>query len=133
MSLVNPHDVASYPRFYPQWKNRPIRTEKLPANWPDDLTKKPGAQLERRELYAKLGGPIDPGDEDGWRRCLDFFMHCTEDLDANVGRVQGALARSGAEQNTIVVFTSDHGEMASGSTPTTSAPARTWWNPSFTT
>jgi arylsulfatase A-like enzyme len=112
LSLVNPHDVASFPRFYPQRKLRPILTEEPPANWQDDLTGKPGAQLEYRELYTKLGGRIDPNDAEAWRRCLDYFMFCIEDMDANLGRVLTALEKSGARDKTIVIFTSDHGEMA---------------------
>lgn len=112
LSLVNPHDVASFPRFYPQRKLRPIITEELPKNWNDDLSEKPGAQKEYRELYAKLGGKIAPDDVDTWRRLLDYYVFCMEDVDANLGRVLLALEQSGESDNTIVVFTSDHGEMA---------------------
>jgi len=112
LSLVNPHDVASFPRFYPQRKLRPILTEKPPLNWQDDLSGKPGCQLEDRELYNKLGGRIDPNDVDAWRRYIDYFIFCIEDMDTNVERIMHALEESGARNNTIVVFTSDHGEMA---------------------
>ena len=104
LSLVNPHDVASFPRFYPQRKLRKIRTEKLPDNWQDDLSGKPAAQAEYRELYTKLGGRIETDDVDGWRRYLDYFMFCTEDMDGNVGKVMDALNKSGVRDNTIVVF-----------------------------
>lgn len=111
LSLVNPHDVASFPRFYPQRRLREIKTESPPPNWKDDLAGKPGAQLEYRDLYNKLSGRIDPGDGDMWRRYLDYLIFCTGDADANAGRLLDALHRSGARDNTIVVFTSDHGEM----------------------
>jgi len=112
LSLVNPHDVAAFPRFYPQRKLRRIKTKEPPPNWQDDLSGKPGAQLEYRELYNKLVGKIDPKDADMWRRYIDYFIFCIEDMDANVGKVLEALDKTGMRDNTIILFTSDHGEMA---------------------
>jgi len=110
-SLINPHDICAYPRFYPQTKLHHIRTEKPPDNWTDDLSTKPRAQLEHQKRYIKVGGPIDVTNPDAWRRYLDYYVHCQEMVDRNVGMVLDALQRSGRSANTIVVFTADHGEM----------------------
>jgi len=110
-SLVNPHDICSYPRYYPQRKLRPIKTEEPPPNWTDDLSGKPGCQREYQEVYDEIGGKMDLGSGEAWRRYLDYYIHCTEDMDGNVGKVMDALYESGQLGNTIVVFTSDHGDM----------------------
>lgn len=111
-SLVNPHDICAYPRYYPQRKLRSIRTERAADNWTDDLTGKPACQREYQKIYNNVGGPMDYESEDAWRRYLDYYMFCIEDVDANVGRVLDALEKSGQRENTIVAFTADHGEMA---------------------
>jgi arylsulfatase A-like enzyme len=110
-SLVNPHDICAYPRYYPHEKLKPIRTPAPPDNWTDDLSGKPRVQLEYQQYYRKVGGPIDVTNPDAWRRYLDYYAHCIKDVDENVGRVLAALDQSGQRQNTIIVFTSDHGEM----------------------
>lgn len=110
-SLVNPHDICAYPRYYPQRKFRSIRTEAPPPNYDDDLSGKPGCQRDFQRLYHEVAGYLDPGDEEGWRRYLDYYIHCVEDMDGNLGRLLDALERSGQKDNTIIVFTSDHGDM----------------------
>jgi arylsulfatase len=111
-SFVNPHDICGYPRFYPQTKMRKIKTEAPPDNWTDDLTGKPGCQREHQKVYQGVGGGMDLEDPDAWRRYLDYYVHCLEDVDANINKVLDALDKSGQRDNTIVVLTSDHGEMA---------------------
>ena len=110
-SLVNPHDICSFPRYYPQWKLKSIKTESTPPNWNDDLENKPGCQREYSNLYNKLAGNMPDSDPDIWRRYLDYYVHCCEDVDDNIGRVLDALEKSGRRDRTIVVFTSDHGDM----------------------
>ncbi len=111
-SLVNPHDICAFPRYYPQRKLREIKTDAPPPNWTDDLSGKPGCQREYQKIYNSVGGPMDYSSGDAWRRYLDYYMFCVEDADANIGRVLDALDKSGQRDNTVVVFTADHGEMA---------------------
>lgn len=111
-SLVNPHDICEYPLYYPQRKLRRIRTESPPPNWTDDLSGKPAAQREFQKNYEAFAGKMDLADPDAWRRYLDYYIHCIEDMDGNLGKILDALEKSGQADNTIVIFTSDHGEMA---------------------
>ncbi|WP_375585820.1 sulfatase [Cyclobacterium xiamenense] len=57
------------------------------------------------------------------------YAAMVESLDENIGRLMHALAKEGLDQNTLVVFTSDNGGMASsnlaGQIPTSNAPLRT--------
>jgi choline-sulfatase len=49
--------------------------------------------------------------EKRWRRYRWAYGNLTERVDGHIGRVLQALRRSGQAENTIVVFTSDHGDM----------------------
>lgn len=48
--------------------------------------------------------------EKDWRMHRWAYMRLTERVDAQIGIVMDALKRSGLADNTIVIFTSDHGE-----------------------
>lgn len=49
--------------------------------------------------------------ESGWRRLMANYYGLVEMVDHAVGNILQALEESGQADNTIVVFTSDHGEM----------------------
>lgn len=49
--------------------------------------------------------------EDDWRLHSWIYHRLTEDVDRQIGIVLNALRESGLDKSTIVVFTSDHGEM----------------------
>jgi len=111
-SLVNPHDVGAWPRYYPASRLKRIRSKSTPPNWDDDLEGKPACHREFQRSMERIAGRIDLDDPDQWRRYLDHYIRCVEDVDENIGDVLDALEKSGQKDNTIVVFTSDHGEMA---------------------
>ena len=48
---------------------------------------------------------------DDWELYNWMYHRLTESVDAQIGRVLTAMDKAGAWENTIVVFTSDHGEM----------------------
>jgi len=111
-SLINPHDICAYPRYYPLEKLERIKTKSAPPNYPDDLSTKPACQREYREKWQKIAGAFDPNNADAWRRYLDYYIECQEMVDRQAGKVLDALEKSGQKENTLVVFTSDHGEQA---------------------
>ncbi|BCO35766.1 hypothetical protein MHEC_21990 [Mycobacterium heckeshornense] len=48
-----------------------------------------------------------------WARCLDMYLWLQQQVDAQIGRVIDKLAaHPEIDRNTVVVFTSDHGEYA---------------------
>ena len=47
--------------------------------------------------------------DEGWRRWMQAYLACVSFADAQVGRILDALEKSKYADNTIVVFTSDHG------------------------
>jgi arylsulfatase A-like enzyme len=55
-------------------------------------------------------GPVP--DDEAWRRGMGFYLNCTRDVDRSIDVVLDALEASGQADRTVVIFTSDHGEMA---------------------
>ena len=49
--------------------------------------------------------------EESMRRAIAYTHAMTQMIDDQVGRILGALQRSGRQDDTVVVFTSDHGEL----------------------
>src|SRR3954470_10402585 len=86
--------------------------EELPANFGDDLLDKPAAQRQWRwDQQHGLWGYIDPSDTKAWLRNLDYYVKLQQMADESLGTVLGALEQSGAYDDTVIIFTSDHGDM----------------------
>lgn len=69
-------------------------------------------RLERLEMNPKL--PMDishPNDSRAWRQARATYYGLISELDQHVGRLVAALKELGAYDSTLIVFTSDHGEM----------------------
>jgi arylsulfatase A-like enzyme len=86
--------------------------EELPANFSDDLHAKPEAHRQWRwDQQHGLWGYIDPSDKKAWLRHLDYYVELHRLADRSLGTVLGALEESGSWDDTVVIFTSDHGDM----------------------
>ena len=86
--------------------------DKLPANFRDDLRTKPEAQRQwDHDQQNSLWGTIDPNDERAWLRHLDYYVALHRKADESLGVVLAALEETGHWDDTIIVFTSDHGDM----------------------
>lgn len=69
-------------------------------------------RLDRLEMNPRL--PMDgppPDDNPAWRQARASYYGLISELDHHVGRMLDALAASGQADRTLIVFTSDHGEM----------------------
>jgi len=63
-----------------------------------------------RERYEDFEIPGDLTDTAGdWRREMPDYLACCKSLDDNVGRIADALKEAGLYENTVIVYTSDHG------------------------
>jgi arylsulfatase len=58
-----------------------------------------------------LWGYIDPSDKRAWLRHLDYYVELHRLADESLGTVLSALEASDAYDDTVVIFTSDHGDM----------------------
>jgi len=131
VNFVNPHDIMFYDATGTMHQERldPVRVAPmmpapwalpyqdtlgfdLPASFNDDLNLKPSAHREDQRLANLMYGRLPENDEAAWHSHRNYYFNCIRDVDRHIGTVLDALARSGDADNTIIVFTSDHGEMA---------------------
>lgn len=105
-SLLNPHDICEYPGCAALRHLLPDDPAKLPPIRPNmrDTGKLPSA-LQR--FVTQKGNWT----EQQWREYLWVYYRLVEIADGEAGRVLAALDQAGLTANTVVVFTSDHGEM----------------------
>ena len=110
VSFINPHDICllageDSPLLDEVWKRyQPApggEVPPLPANFAEPAGA-PEGLLKRARQHQ--------WDENHWRRYRYAYYRMMEDVDRQVGEVLAALRKSGQEENTLVVFTSDHGE-----------------------
>lgn len=106
-SIINPHDIC-HPYLKP---DRSVRADVvLPSTLHDDLADKP-ADLRRRRNRRDVRNDYAVYTDDDWRRFLSFYYDLIESTDRLLGRLLDTLADTGAADDTIVIYTSDHGEM----------------------
>ena len=107
-SPINPHDICfpGLSRRYPGEKNYPVT---LPPNYesPPARAIQTLAGLQNSVVVKSV---LPEGS--AWLDFLRFYCYLLEDVDRNLGLVLDALEESGQWENTVKVFTSDHGEMA---------------------
>ncbi|MBX8689231.1 sulfatase-like hydrolase/transferase [Mycobacterium sp. 20091114027_K0903767] len=120
VSLVNPHDICWWPKN-PLPEDVPRRFSAKPVNFEtaEDLRRrgKPQLQIDYMNFMSPLmTGAMDytgPEAAAQWARCLDMYLWLHQQVDTQIGRVLDTLAaRPDIDDNTVVVFTSDHGEYA---------------------
>ncbi|BDY32839.1 sulfatase-like hydrolase/transferase [Mycolicibacterium mageritense] len=116
VSLVNPHDICWWPKN-PLPEDVPHWFDAKPANFEtaDDLRRrgKPQLQIDYMNFMSPLMTGAMSADPAQWARCLDMYLWLHQQVDVQIGRVLDTLAsRPDVDRNTVVVFTSDHGEYA---------------------
>ncbi len=85
----------------------------LPANFSDPLEEdEPLRDRLIREGYLQTGQDgIELKEEAGWRRLIANYWGLVTLVDRSVGEILKTLETLGLAENTIVVYTSDHGDM----------------------
>ncbi|GAB6112816.1 sulfatase-like hydrolase/transferase [Desulfomicrobium salsuginis] len=131
VSLVNPHDIMyfntdlsgenvqdtgkllmvssrapKHPLYEKRW-NAP-----LPGNLrqPLDAPGRPAAHGEFNRAWGYTLGTI-PTEPARWERFSDFYLNSMRAADLELTTILDELDALGLTENTIIVFTSDHGEM----------------------
>ncbi|MGY2005083.1 sulfatase-like hydrolase/transferase [Blastococcus sp. SYSU DS1024] len=127
-SMVNPHDVmflragedeqahangALAPLTHPPQDLGFFRDYdvELPANFADDLDAQPyGVRSYKRNVEWNYGR-IPEGREDLWKARRNYLINCLRLVDQAFKQILDELDRQDLWRDTVVVFTSDHGEM----------------------
>ncbi|UGS38739.1 sulfatase-like hydrolase/transferase [Capillimicrobium parvum] len=121
VSFVNPHDIAWYPRFTRNVEGQnetPSIFSKLPANYETAIERhernKPEMQRRAQQIENELFGVMPDGRRRQrlWTKMLDTYLLMHNQVDIQIGLVLAALESSPFADDTIVVFTADHGEYA---------------------
>ncbi|MGN1288206.1 MAG: sulfatase-like hydrolase/transferase [Bradyrhizobium sp.] len=132
VSLVNPHDVMYFNTDRPGQKvqdtgslikhaARAPEHQLFKASWdvslpknisePFDAPARPPAHGEFLKVWDYVLGHIPP-EEERWRRFNDYYINCIRSVDSQVDRILQEIDALGLTDNTVICFTSDHGEMA---------------------
>lgn len=116
VSLHNPHDICFVPRqpdAYPKASQIKTPLPPLPPNFNPPLTE-PQFTDEKRKMdhYGDellLTNPYSPAD---WQAYLHHYYRFTEKVDQEIGKIWKVLREKKLDDNTIILFTSDHGDGA---------------------
>jgi len=130
VNLVNPHDVMYYNTDLPgeavqsgrtmMRVNREPSHPKYQAQWDVKLPKsrneamdapgRPKCHREFRDARGALVGVV-PNEDACWRRLNNYYLNCIRDADRHLVVLLDELDNLGMADNTIVIYTSDHGEL----------------------
>jgi arylsulfatase len=131
VNLVNPHDVMFYntdrPGEHVQDKDHLAHIARDPAHtlytnqWAFDLPAsfsqrldapgRPRAHTDFDKSNDAMVGRIPLDEKWRWHKRHNFYLNCLRDVDRHISTVLDELEASGLASNTIVILTSDHGDL----------------------
>lgn len=126
VALANPHDVQEYPgrglrglrgmNLRPTFEQGGYRLKDfehlpigLPASVDDDLSTKPSVHAAVRRFFGNALGHVRT--EERQLNYARFYAYLNAQVDREIGKVLDALDRRGLTDDTVVIRTSDHGEL----------------------
>ena len=132
VNLVNPHDVMFFDtdeddtvqsdsagvdiaKAPPHRMYRRSAGVPLPENWNQSLDEpgRPVCHKNYMQVHDMMVGHIPPDDEERWKRYQDYYFNCLQDVDVQLGRLLDELEALELLEDTVIIYTSDHGELAS--------------------
>ena len=113
VSFDDPHTICEYARNQPMPYGDvdpvPLREcPPLPANFGPQPFEPEVVRFEQ-QAAAAMYGTVDFSAED-WRAYRHAYARLVERVDARIGELLDVLDRSGRAPDTVVIFTSDHGD-----------------------
>ncbi len=130
-SLVNPHDIMYFNADAPgenvqdngklamkigRAPNHSLYKRTYDYPLPNTLFQpftekgRPPTHIDHLRINNMWLGTIPP-DKTYWKRFQDYYFNCIADVDVQIKRLLEELDNQGLTDNTIVILTSDHGEM----------------------
>lgn len=131
VNFVNPHDVMYFNSDLPteniQGKSHAMNIARAPddeiyrATWNDvplpatrgqsfDAPGRPVGQKLYQQIIDLMVGPW-PNEDRRWRDLQNYYFNAIRDCDRKVEAILEMLKANGFDQNTIVIFNADHGEL----------------------
>nr|WP_275264285.1 sulfatase-like hydrolase/transferase [Jiangella asiatica] len=113
-SFNEPHGICQWARGQKppsgevpdaDWRELPL----LPPNFAAGSEEPEALRLVQR--FAWLIYPTQSWDEEKWRRYRYAYFRLCERADTEIATLLSALAAAGRREDTLIVFTSDHGDM----------------------
>ncbi|PHS03106.1 MAG: sulfatase [Blastopirellula sp.] len=115
-SFTSPHDICEMVRGekipggkigdFPDPEDCPP----LPVNFAPPIDETDSMALMRRSYQVTKMTPIVDFTADKWRQMRWGYYRLIERADREIGKVLTALKEAGHEQDTLVIFTADHGD-----------------------
>ena len=112
-SFINPHNICEYARGQ-KTPHAPVVEPALEdcPNLPENFAVGPYdasvLRFERNQNYKLY--PTTSYSPDDWRRYRNAYYRLTEAVDAEIGKILDEVTRQGLWKNTVIIFTSDHGD-----------------------
>ena len=103
VNIFDPHEPFDPP---PEYRDR-----YRPEDMPDPLFRQGDLETQAGLIEADFQTPPRRPDAFAAKEKIAAYYAMIEQIDDNVGRMMAALERTGQMENTLVVFTSDHGEI----------------------
>lgn len=149
VNLCNPHDIMYYdadpegdtqagglfagksepddPLYQQRWATE------LPASFDDPLIQHPPSVQGYMQTTELAFGDMPHQRHDMWHNYINYYLNCMRDADRHIGTILDALEASGQGDETIVIFTADHGDMlaAHGMRQKGTVPFKEIWNVPF--
>jgi arylsulfatase A-like enzyme len=129
VSLINPHDIDGYPMAFPPSPYPPTslgcskvyfpQSPAPPASYvysaaPSPWNYESSSQLAAKQISAQTAflqrNNKVYGQVTDWVAFLNWYFWLQHSVDAQVNQILNALANTSGANNTIVVFSSDHGD-----------------------
>ena len=103
---------GKYNALCPPLKSNFELTENMPEIIIGKQKTKPAGEPSAFDVYYYMNEHVrNVWTEEDWRMHHWIYHRLTEDVDRQIGTILDALSETGLDKNTIIVFTSDHGDM----------------------
>lgn len=112
-SFDNPHNICEWARNEAlPYGNIPAvatsKSPKLPVNF--KKTSLFPEALQNEQTVSKLLYPVENYTEEDWRQYRYTYYRLVEKVDSEIGKLLDAIDKLGLRDNTLILFTSDHGD-----------------------
>jgi arylsulfatase A-like enzyme len=117
MSFLNPHNICQWARGeeLPDGEiGNPTSIDQLPPLRANALPSKNETEfmtMMRKSIQENPVFPVGNFSDQKWREYIWSYYRLVEKVDAEIGKVLNLMRQKGLDKNTLIVFTSDHGDL----------------------